>query len=523
MIRQWDYDDWGDATDASLALEDMLRKWLEIETVPGSEEQIRHASLRGTTSTDEVDEESNDSGESDDEKGNDMYTETSEPAASGANAGVMAASGARADWVLTRRSGRLQILPWTAWQALYKQQIVAKMPGRETDLHLYHVVFGGSSLLDIADDESSGRILLSALRTIHATVGPQLWSLSEEDLCRCMKNFPDEASRGCSFKEFVDQYFRFREWLRGVSRSHVGREFRTLVRVRLEVLNDMAAAGAKDSAVVGAQIKSSHWASPAVIKEAKDFTFIPRVGASVTSAMHGRCRVLEVETRVCNTRLLRFVMATGIREIQCRQIWHVVRVYHRCALLSVPSESIAETAGSVLRDAATKATGRPKPVDVFVRAAHIRLAGLRGHGGEEGVLSDALNLYFSASSPEKWHFKKAEEGLAAVAKRVDMERAIRQQELPSRVALPLRQAAASDMTLSKYLPKPTELFSVGAGQRKLASGSGSSGGTHQKRRDDLDCFRTEHTPGQLPMSLWTQLGARINSIAANHRPGVHGR
>ena len=303
----------------------------------------------------------------------------------------------------------------------------------------------------------------------------------------------------------------------------MGREFRTLVRARLEVLNDMAAAGAKDSAAVEAQMKSSHWASPAIIKEAMDFTFIPRVGGTVTSTMYGRCHVVEVETRVCNTRLLRFVMATGIREIQCRKIWHVVRAYHRCALLSVPSESIAETAGSVLRDAATKATGRPKPVDVFVRAAHIRLAGLRGHGGEEGVLSDALNLYFNASSPEKWHFKKAEEGLATVAKRVDMERAIRQHELPSWVALPLRQAAASDMNLSKLLLRPTDLFSVGDGQRKLASGSGSSDTTHQKRRDDVDVFRTEHTPGQLPNSLWTQLGARITSIAANHRPGVHGR
>ena len=95
---------------------------------------------------------------------------------------------------------------------------------------------------------------------------------------------------------------------------------------------------------------------------------------------------------------MRFVMATGIMEIQCRRIWHAVRAYHRCALLSVPSESIAETAGLVLRDAATKAAGRPKPVDVFVRAAHIRLAGFRGHGGEEGVLSDALNLYFNARS-----------------------------------------------------------------------------------------------------------------------------
>eukprot|EP00974_Lingulodinium_polyedra_P032005 3082327-Lingulodinium_polyedra.AAC.1 len=67
-------------------------------------------------------------------------------------------------------------------------------------------------------------------------------------------------------------------------------------------------------------------------------------------------------------------MATGNMEIQCRTIWHVVRAFHLCALLSVPSESIPETAGSVLRDAATKAAGRPKPVDVFARAARVRLA-----------------------------------------------------------------------------------------------------------------------------------------------------
>eukprot|EP00974_Lingulodinium_polyedra_P080689 7818299-Lingulodinium_polyedra.AAC.1 len=64
-------------------------------------------------------------------------------------------------------------------------------------------------------------------------------------------------------------------------------------------------------------------------------------------------------------------------EIQCHKIWRVARAYHRRALLSVPSESIAEAVGSVLRDAATKAAGRPQPVDVVVRAARVRLAGLR--------------------------------------------------------------------------------------------------------------------------------------------------
>jgi hypothetical protein len=77
------------------------RKGLQIDSVTGAEEQIWHASLRGTTNADELDEESNDSGESDDEKVNDMYTQTSEPAASGAKAGGMVASAADADWVLT--------------------------------------------------------------------------------------------------------------------------------------------------------------------------------------------------------------------------------------------------------------------------------------------------------------------------------------------------------------------------------------------------------------------------------------
>ena len=225
MVRQLDYDEWGDTTEASLALEEVLRQWLEIEIVPKTEAHIQDAFLGGTRGTEEVGEESDDSEGSDDEKGNDMCMQASWPAASGANAGGTTASGASTDWVFTKRSGRLQILPWKAWQAFYEQQVVAKMPGRERDLHLYHVAFGGASLLDVAEDEFSGRNLLSALRTIYGTLGPQLWSLSEEDVCRCMTHFPPEALQGFSFEEFVDQYLRFREWLRGVSRSHVGREF----------------------------------------------------------------------------------------------------------------------------------------------------------------------------------------------------------------------------------------------------------------------------------------------------------
>ena len=173
MVRQWDYDEWGDTTEVSLALEEVLRRWLEIEIVPGAEEQIRHASVGGTGGTEEVGEESDDSEGSDDEEG------ASGPAASGANAGGTTASGASADWVFTKRSGRLQILPWKAWQAFYKQQVVAKMPGRERDLHLYHVVFGGASLLDVAEDEFSGRNLLFSQRQCGGGRWRQVLTLGE--------------------------------------------------------------------------------------------------------------------------------------------------------------------------------------------------------------------------------------------------------------------------------------------------------------------------------------------------------
>ena len=108
-----------------MALEEQLRKWLEIETFPGAEEQIRHASTAGSTITEVVGEESDDSEDSDGDKGNDQYTQV--PPTMDEDS---------ADLVLTKRNGRLQVLSWTAWQALYKEQVVAKVPGRERDLRL---------------------------------------------------------------------------------------------------------------------------------------------------------------------------------------------------------------------------------------------------------------------------------------------------------------------------------------------------------------------------------------------------
>ena len=73
---------------------------------------------------------------------------------------------------------------------------------------------------------------------------------------------------------------------------------------------------------------------------------------------------------------------------------------HRARVSSVnlPLESVAECVASVLSDACVRSAGRPKGVDAFVQAATVRLVGLRGHGDEEGVLSDALNVHLAAEA-----------------------------------------------------------------------------------------------------------------------------
>ena len=102
---------------------------------------------------------------------------------------------------------------------------------------------------------------------------------------------------------------------------------------------------------------------------------------------------------MCNTRLHRFIMSTRYEEIHALQVWHVVRAYHRCTLLAVPSESIAECVGSVLADAAGRGSGRPKDVTSFIQATTVRMCGLRGHGDEEGIFGRRIEYALQRGRP----------------------------------------------------------------------------------------------------------------------------
>ena len=67
--------------------------------------------------------------------------------------------------------------------------------------------------------------------------------------------------------------------------------------------------------------RKAFWTDVATIAEATDHTFIPAVGIYVHVRRHGRCRVEKVETRVCNTRLYRWIMSTPYEEVRALIGW----------------------------------------------------------------------------------------------------------------------------------------------------------------------------------------------------------
>ena len=233
---------------------------------------------------------------------------------------------------------------------------------------------------------------------------------------------------------------------------------------------------------------------------------------------------------MCNTRLHRFIMSTRYEEIHALHVWHVVRAYHRCTLLGVPSESIAECVGSVLADAAGRGAGRPKDVTSFIQATTVRMCGLRGHGDEEGILADALNTHFNGQGPECWHMRRQRRDSAhpdgAAMTRATLERRMRLQHCPPWVSSPLRDVyRRGEQLYCKRLPRPQDFGAPAAGS-VMPPAAGSTQGAKRARvaessarRESWHAARCEATPSALSETLWSMLHISSSSIAHTHRPG----
>ena len=72
-------------------------------------------------------------------------------------------------------------------------------------------------------------------------------------------------------------------------------------------------------------------------------------------------------------------MSTPIREIRAVGVCTVIVAWNRCVHIDRATESLAETAGSMLRHMEMNWKGaRPRNIKHIIWATHLRMAGLRG-------------------------------------------------------------------------------------------------------------------------------------------------
>ena len=162
-------------------------------------------------------------------------------------------------------------------------------------------------------------------------------------------------------------------------------------------------------------------------------------------------------------------------------------------------------------------------ITYVVNAAATRMAGLRGLGSEDGILSTALNMHFSCSSPQGWHFLTSHRlALGSSERRHDIVEEVRRATLPPWILDTVRDLACSRrMRFAIRLPYPTTL----SGQRMedeavLADGSRR---ISTRRRSAVADVRCRHEPDRIAEELWRRMGLSMMSLPAHLRPGKYGR
>ena len=226
-------------------------------------------------------------------------------------------------------------------------------------------------------------------------------------------------------------------------------------------------------------------------------------------------------------RFYSFVMSTPLAEIRCRGVWHVVIAWHYFVHVSASSESLAESVGSVLAFMRRSNNNGKLSVKQIVWATQVRALGLRGMGGEEGILTMALNHHFKCNAPSGWHFQARRKrkphhggsvgGMSAFGDDDCWQRVLRGVDLsgkPEWFGTPLSDLIARrSIVLSSRLPRPETFVVPAAESREHRSLSKTE---QRKRKHELGDAMLE--PKQLSNVLWKALKISPTSLPSHARP-----
>ena len=347
---------------------------------------------------------------------------------------------------------------------------------------------------------------------------------------KVIRNPPAEMYLPCSTVQFVEEYRHFREWVYGLRRLPFAGEFFKVSGYNVQKVDRQ-----------GNPYGSPWIATPTDIREAGRWQhFIPRAGTRAHSRRFGGCVIVDVVSEAIMSKVYKYIMSTPLSEIRLLGLWRVVASFHRCVHLSRPSESLAETAGSILRFMEQKWCGsRPMGLQYIANAAVARMAGLRGLGGEEGVLATALNIHFRCKGPVGWHFVQKGRPLAAGAavQKAALRSQVRRDALAPWVESTVVDLhRAKQIQIAKTLPRPLKLaLDLRPGNddddhhaaRTLAIGGSTPaiGGSTAAcaRRAGIAVQKAHFAPDSLPDDVFRKLNITTLSLPAHLRPGKHGR
>ena len=128
-------------------------------------------------------------------------------------------------------------------------------------------------------------------------------------------------------------------------------------------------------------------------------------GAIVRARGLGRGTVVGARFALNDARVYGRLLTLPYELVHIRQIWHVLRVYHRTATASASTETICETACSEVRYIERRnIVGRTISLPGLVAAARLRFAGLRGNLADAVTIYQALCIHFKTTDPSGFHF-----------------------------------------------------------------------------------------------------------------------
>jgi hypothetical protein len=315
-------------------------------------------------------------------------------------------------WVVSKniKTGFWQFSPYQQHRLQLRKRLQEAANPRGRFLALGALLFGSDI---ICKDHSVDQLRPSLVAVDDACKG-RLWGVSRSDddvladlvHLRCYAvgqgqplaaDVLPEMAKRVTMSELSEEYCSFRSWLRTFKTLPFGHEFFKPGRVILQRVS------MHSGLVVGPCFEEAI----SNIREASRWPprYVPPVGTKVASKHHGTCVIQHVSLEPDMQRHYEFAMSTPLEEIRCRKIWHMVVAWHYYVHVSTSSESLAESVGSMLSFMRRANNNGKLSVKHIVWAAQLRALGLRGTGGEDGILTMALNHHFKCTGPSGWHFQ----------------------------------------------------------------------------------------------------------------------